>query len=234
MAQWDPAPDGLRSGKLHWQLPIRSCHPRSIPPQLCPEGPLGSKTVVPLQDEPRSKDFAMFPGRAVGKNGATKSSPLFKGRCELYHAPHDCSLQHLQLIRLVGKLSVNCAANMWYVAISCQEGCKSHNLHVSEISVLTEPHIFQLDLMPVAVEYPLPGEVRNTPAPCTSVHGSPRPTLTDLAWWACNLVAWFLTLGVSINGGYPLKWMIWGYPYFRKPPYQRSAPCNLLPWYGYA
>jgi hypothetical protein len=36
-------------------------------------------------------------------------------------------------------------------------------------------------------------------------------------------------MGVSINGGTPsgwfimekklLKWMIWGYPYFRKPPY---------------
>ena len=39
-------------------------------------------------------------------------------------------------------------------------------------------------------------------------------------------------MGVSINGGtqnewfimeHPLKWMIWGYSYFRKPPYTSVA-----------
>ena len=41
-------------------------------------------------------------------------------------------------------------------------------------------------------------------------------------------------MGVSINGGTPkwmahngeshCKWMIWGYPYFRKPPYDTCFP----------
>ena len=44
-------------------------------------------------------------------------------------------------------------------------------------------------------------------------------------------------MGVSINGGIqngwfiekiPLKWMIWGYPYFRKPPYIYMCNVNII------
>ena len=28
----------------------------------------------------------------------------------------------------------------------------------------------------------------------------------------------------GLQGEIPFRWMIWGYPYFRKPPYKKRAP----------
>ena len=39
----------------------------------------------------------------------------------------------------------------------------------------------------------------------------------------------YLNMGVSENRGTP-KWMIWGYPYFRKHPYRSNESNHFLHW----